>query len=216
MAEFFRQGLAAAREAVLDVRAQAGLHLAPVHVTKRLRARVRGRLKAIETIVRRLIFLMAAALELPPLPPVRTGGEAVSAAPPPPAPGGGVEDVTESFRAVLGPVCRLRLLGRRAPCLMEWPEVFAGKGGAQTRDAGPVLAAPLIARIAALHRLLKTPDAAAKRLARHLAGLKVRREPPPVCPPMPGLFRLGAELGVVAAALPGLVSRAVADWPDTS
>ena len=77
-------------------------------------------------------------------------------------------------------------------------------------------AAPLIARIIALQRLLKDPAPAAKRLARHLAQMKARQEPRPICPPIAGTFRLGAELGTVASALPGLVSRAVADWPDTS
>ncbi|KCZ63484.1 hypothetical protein L53_09445 [Hyphomonas sp. L-53-1-40] len=67
MAAFIEQGLKAAQGAVLDVRAQAGLHLEPDSVSRRVRARVRGRLKAIETIVRRLIILMAAALDLPPL-----------------------------------------------------------------------------------------------------------------------------------------------------
>lgn len=62
MQAFVEQGLAAARTALLGVRAEAGLHLEPKHVTKCLRARVRSRLKAIETIVRRLITLMASAL----------------------------------------------------------------------------------------------------------------------------------------------------------
>ena len=64
MAAFIEQGLKAAQGAVLDVRAQAGLHLEPDSVSRRVRARVRGRLKVIETIVRRLIILMAAALDL--------------------------------------------------------------------------------------------------------------------------------------------------------
>ena len=66
MQAFVEQGLAAARNALLGVRAEAGLHLEPKHVTKSLRARVRGRLKALETIVRRLITLMASALEIAP------------------------------------------------------------------------------------------------------------------------------------------------------
>ena len=99
---------------------------------------------------------------------------------------------------------------------MDWQDALAGKGAAQALVAGPVPAAPLIAHIIALQRLLKDPAPAAKRLARHLAQMKARQEPRPVCPPSAGNFRLGAELGSVASALPGLVSRAVADWPDTS
>ena len=50
----------------------------------------------------------------------------------------------------------------------------------------------------------------------HLAGLKARRQPRPICPPSPGDFRLGAELGSISTALPSLLTRALADWPDSS
>ena len=185
-------------------------------MSRRVRARVRGRLKAIETIVRRLIILMAAALDLPPLPQASPGQTGAAASAPRPALVDTVEDVTDTFGTSYGPVHRLCLTGRRTAGLMDWQDAFAGKGAAQTLVAGPVPAAPLIARIIALQRLLKDPAPAAKRLARHLAQMKARQEPRPICPPIAGTFRLGAELGTVASALPGLVSRAVADWPDTS
>ena len=216
MAAFIEQGLKAAQGAVLDVRAQAGLHLEPDSVSRRVRARVRGRLKVIETIVRRLIILMAAALDLPPLPQASPGQTGAAASAPRPALADTVEDVTDTFGTSYGPVHRLNLTGRRTDGLMDWQDAFAGKGAAQTLVAGPVPAAPLIAHIIALQRLLKDPAPTARRLARHLAQMKARQEPRPVCPPSTGNFRLGAELGSVASALPGLVSRAVADWPDTS
>ena len=46
--------------------------------------------------------------------------------------------------------------------------------------------------------------------------MKQAGEARPVCPPSAGDFRLGAELGTVSTALPGLITRALADWPDTS
>lgn len=190
MAAFIEQGLKAAQGAVLDVRAQAGLHLEPESVSRRVRARVLGRLKANETIVRRLIVLMAAALDLPSLPQANPDQTGAAASAPRPALADNVEDVTDTFGTSSGPVHRLNLTGRRTAGLMDWQDAFARKGAAQ---------AP-----------------AAKRLARHLAQMKARQEPRPVCPPSTGNFRLGAELGSLASALPGLVSRAVADWTDTS
>jgi len=214
MQAFVEQGLAAARTALLGVRAEAGLHLEPKHVTKCLRARVRSRLKAIETIVRRLITLMASALEI--APPAHAGrGQGAPAAQPDSLPDG-VEDVTDSFAGLQPPAFRLRLTGRAVSGLIDWDQVFAGSASASAQPSGPVLAAPLIAQIVALHRVLKHPDRAAKRLARHLAGLKARRQPRPICPPSPGDFRLGAELGSVSTALPSLLTRALADWPDSS
>lgn len=127
MAAFIEQGLRAAQGAVLDVRAQAGLHLEPDSVSRRVRARVRGRLKAIETIVRRLIILMAAALDLPSLPqasPDPTG----AASAPRPALADTVEDVTDTFGTSYGPVHRLNLTGRRTAGLMDWQDAFAGRG----------------------------------------------------------------------------------------
>jgi hypothetical protein len=209
---FIEQGLAAARNALLGVRAEAGLHLEPKTVSKRLRARVRSRLKAIETIVRRLITLMAAALEVAPA----GGAGATGRAAAPTAQPDGAEDVTQSFAALQGPVYHLRLTARPVRGLADWHQMLAGSGSASALATGPVPAAPLLAQIVALHRVLKDPEPAARRLARHLAGLKASRQPRPICPPSAGDFRLGAELGTVSTALPGLITRALADWPDTS
>lgn len=214
MQAFVEQGLAAARKALLGVRAEAGLHLEPKTISKRLRARVRGRLKAIETIVRRLITLMATTLEIAPPPHPEPAGRAGEAAPAPLSEGG--EDVTAAFRALAPPVYRLRLTARKLPGLVDWQDMFAGAGSASALSTGPVLAAPLIAQIVALHRVLKNPEPAARRLARRLAQMKARREPRPICPPGTGDFRLGAELGSVSTALPSLLTRGLADWPDTS
>ena len=214
MQAFVEQGLAAARTALQGVRAEAGLHLEPTHVTKCLRARVRSRLKAIETIVRRLITLMASALEIAPT--AHAGrGQGAPAAQPDSLPDG-VEDVTDSFAGLQPPAFRLRLTGRAVSGLIDWHQVFAGSVSASAQPSGPVLAAPLIAQIVALHRVLSDPEPAARRLARHLAQMKQAGEARPVCPPSAGDFRLGAELGSVSTALPSLLTRALADWPDSS
>ncbi|KCZ53066.1 hypothetical protein [Hyphomonas pacifica] len=213
MSGFIEQGLEAARKALFSVRGDANLHLEPKTVTKSLRAKVRGRLKAIEVIVRRLILLMALGLDLP----ARALGQkrdclgAVSGQSALPD---GVEDVTQSFRALAPPEYRLRLIGARTPYMEDWREAFAGQGAARLVPGGPVSAAPLLAHIIALHRVLKKPEAAAKRVARQLQKLKQGGEPRPICPPAQGAFRLGAELGLVATSLPGFVTRALADWPE--
>ena len=214
MQAFVEQGLAAARTALQGVRAEAGLHLEPTHVPKCLRARVRSRLKAIETIVRRLITLMASALEIAPN-ALAARGQGAPAAQPDSLPDG-VEDVTDSFAGLQPPAFRLRLTGRAVSGLIDWHQVFAGSVSASAQPSGPVLAAPLIAQIVALHRVLSDPEPAARRLARHLAQMKQAGEARPVCPPSAGDFRLGAELGSVSTALPSLLTRALADWPDSS
>ncbi|HCN93393.1 MAG TPA: hypothetical protein DIT86_09280, partial [Hyphomonas sp.] len=122
MHAFIEQGLKAAQGAVLDVRAQAGLHLEPDSVSRRVRARVRGRLKTIETIVRRLIILMAAALDLPPLPQASPDQTGAAASAPRPALADTVEDVTDTFGTSYGPVHRLNLTGRRTAGLMDWQD----------------------------------------------------------------------------------------------
>ena len=203
---FLEHGFEQARRALVDIRGRAGLHLAPRTITKSLRARTLSRLKALEVIVRRLIVCLAAHLVVGPFrPPLPRPAGAALAVPE------GVEDVTESFRA-LSPQYNFRLVPARCALATDWLAADAGKGRLAPVP-GPLPAAPLIARLNALHAILQAPEAAAVRMARALQQMQAREEPRPLCLPQTGSYRLGAELGIVAAALPGLIAAALSGWP---
>lgn len=198
---FLTLGLDIAEQALLDVIARDNLHLRPEKMPRRRRARANGRLKQIEHIVRRLLTLMALSLHIVFAPPRRGA----------PAPGAadGVELVTFP-----GAAERCFTLLPAAP--RAWLAAQAdGRFGSACPPPGPVPTAKLMARIRAIHRILKSPDTAAKRLARALQRLKAGGEPKPLAGPADSAFRLSPELGALATALPGLLNAALAaTWED--
>jgi len=193
------QGLKAAEAEVADAVVMANLHLKPDTITKSLRQRCMARYRQIAVIVRRLIFLLALSVQLAPTKP-RAPRQAASQP--------GVEDVTASF----GPQPAAFSL---APAkLTPRPESFASVTGG--KPSGPVTAGPLIARICMLLRVIREPEAHARRLAITLRRWRTRGEPKPFIGPSAGRQRLRAELGLVAGLLPNLLNTAMADWPNTS
>tara|TARA_R110002050_G_scaffold179856_1_gene313404 strand:- start:184 stop:816 length:633 start_codon:yes stop_codon:yes gene_type:complete len=199
--DFIAHGLEQARYALLNVRNLTDMVRAPLTLRRGTAQRARARLKLLEVIVRRLVLLLALSLRLAPVRP-RAPGPAT------PLPHG-VEDVTHTYPALAAPR-RLRLAGRAVdPCSASpfglFPCAFR---------TGPVPAAPVFARIIALHRVLVAPEAHARRLARTLDRLKRKGEPRPSCLPVTGAYRLRPELGLVASALPGLVNAGLESWPE--
>ena len=73
---FIEEGLRAAREAVQVTIDRAQLHLKPETISKRLASYVRGRIRMVETILRRLIILLAAEVELAEPAPAREASRA--------------------------------------------------------------------------------------------------------------------------------------------
>ena len=197
MDDFVQKGFAAVQCALMDVAGRANLHLKPKTLPKSVKRRCMGRFRALAKVVRRLILLMALRLDLEPVrprvsPDVNLSGE--------------VEDVTASFGAQN--VC-LRLAPPRVP--------INGDGFSFDQRprlvSGPVSAAPVIARWVALHRLLKHPERAAKRLARALQRWRAAGEPKPHILPVESSHKFGAELGLVASLLPQRLQAALDDWP---
>ena len=84
------------------------------------------------------------------------------------------------------------------------------------RACGPVLAAPFLARVSALYKVLEAPDLYAKRLARSLERQRKRGDPKPAALPMASAYRLRPELGLIATALPGLLNAALEKWDNSS
>jgi len=175
----------------------ANLHLKPDTLGRGLAARTRARLKALEVILRRLILLLAATLSLAPV-KLRVP----SAAAPRPE---GVEDVTASF----GVTAKRRTIPLFGPAGRAPPAAPEGKG---IRLTGDVPAAGLLAHAAALYRVLKDPEA----MARKLDQMRARGEMRPVCLPQAGRHRMRAELGLLSGLLPDLIRTVLAPWPDTS
>ena len=200
--DFIHHGLEQARLALWSVINMTNAQLRPLTLKRSLKQKAMGRLKQIEIIVRRLLTLMALALELAPVRP-RT---CLTPAAPVPLPEG-TETVT--FPASY----RFALSGRMQPEVdPEASVVFPGS----IRAYGPVPAAPFLARVSALYKVLEAPELYAKRLARSLDRQQKRGDPKPVALPMASAYRLRPELGLIATALPGLLNAALEKWDNSS
>ena len=205
-------GLIEVARAVSDVIAMANLHLGPKKLTRRLAQRAGGRLRLLETIVRRLITLMALSVRLQPAIP-RAEETPANATPPAALPDWLPEGtvIAEFPRAYPR---RLRMLPRTQQ--FDLSGSFLGQLRATIRATGPVSPLRLMARIAALQRVLAAPQAHAKRLACHLALLQKAGEPRPMVGPAQSAYRLWPELGALSTALPGLLTAALESWDNSS
>ena len=201
---FFEQGFRLAGEAVLAAVAKAGLHLRPERLSRAAARRCRVSFRQIAAIVRRLIFLMALQIELP---PPRPRGRAPAVMPAQMLEG--VEDVTASF----GPQPRGLAL---SPPKGRPPVPDSIKGPFGVHKGSDVLPGPLLARWAALYRVLDDPARHARRLAASIRRWRQAGEAAPVCLPLGFERRLPAELGLVARVLPQLIGKAIHPWTDTS
>ena len=195
---FLEQGIRAALYALADTASRANLHLKPKTITKSLKRRCMAEMKVIAVLIRRLIMLMALSIQLAPFKPRA----------PKPAPKiEGAEDVTASF----GP----------QPSGFSLAPPKAGPpirclNGVYMVPKRSVDAAPVIARLVALIRILKNPEPHAKRLARTIQRWQAKGEARPHVVPMAGRHRLDPELGLVASLLPQLLNEALKGWADTS
>ena len=195
-------GLEQARLALWAVINMTNAQLRPLTLRRSLKQKAMGRLKQIEIIVRRLLTLMALALELAPVRP-RT---CLTPATPTLLPEG-TETVT--FPAPY----RFALSGRVQPDVDPEASVLFPDS---IRASGPVPAAPFLARVSALYKVLEAPELYATRLARSLDRQRKRGDPKPVALPMASAYRLRPELGLIATALPGLLNAALEKWDNSS
>ena len=199
-ANILERGLEQAALAVLGASALGNLHLEPSHIGRGLAQRISGRLRQVESLVRRILFLMALRLNYVPAP------KADAAPRPAPALPDGVE-LAEFPRVA---VRRLSLLPpkRAFGTDAQFPDTLQ----ARLRPCGPVSPARLVQRIAALRRVFKDPDGHVKRLARHLYRLKSAGEPRPMIGPADSAYRLSPELGALATLLPSQIHAALDGW----
>ena len=188
---FVTHGIAHAQRALSAVAAMTNAHLNPSTLKRTLAQRARAELARLEIIIRRLLTLMALGLVLPPV-PVRAFSVHPSCTE-------RVETKASGRLTGLSP----RVLG---------PDMDRDELAASGRAIGPVQAAPILARLAALQDLLAAPEAHAKRLARTLERQRKAGEAAPMALPMTRTHRLPPELGAIATALPELLRDAFKSW----
>jgi len=187
---------------------RAGLITRHAPVTRAAARRFMSRLRQLETLLRRLLVLMAAELDLgvKPLTPAKAG---VSSNQSPPS------EITRTHPD------RARRTSTRThfpllPVLRPYTADDAARLSALPRRAPrPVDETLLVHRYCTLLTHLRRPERLARRMARHLARLRTAGEIRPTCAPQPGLHRLSPELGALAACLPAMIAAALSDWYDT-
>ena len=106
-------------------------------------------------------------------------------------------------------------LSPRRLTLLPARQAFEGPGGfpdISGTSYGPVSPHKLMARIAALRRVIAAPEAHATRLARTLKRLQTNGEPKPMVGAAIPAFRLSPELGALATLLPAQISVGLETW----
>ena len=193
LAPFLSQAWNTLAHALADAAIAADLDLHPATLAKTVKRRCVAELRRLETLIRRLIFLMALSVELQPIAP-REGRNYFREEDTNPAPR------KRSFR--IAPAASVAFRG----------SIEGVSGGLQP---GPVNAAPVIARWTQLAHVWQQRDRRARLLARTLQRWQAKGEPKPYVLPMTRLHRFTPELGLIASALPMLINKALQDWPDT-
>ncbi|KDA02633.1 hypothetical protein [Hyphomonas oceanitis] len=188
---FVTHGIAQAQRALANVAVITNAHLNPTTLKRTLAQRARAELARLEIIIRRLLTLMALGLVLPPVTIRASSGHHPDAE--------RVETKASGRLTGLSP----RVMG---------PDMVGDGLATATRACGPVQAAPILARLAALQELLAAPEAHAKRLARTLERQRRAGEAAPMALPMTRTHRMPPELGAIATALPELLRAAFKSW----
>ena len=188
---FVSHGIAHAQRALSAVATMTNAHLNPNTLKRTLAQRARAQLARLEIIIRRLLVLMALGLTLPPVIIRASSGHYSDTA--------RVETKASGHLTGLSP----RVMG---------PDMDGDGLGTTARTRGPVQAAPILARLAALQELLAAPDAHARRLARTLERQRKAGEAAPMALPMTRTHRMPPELGAIATALPELLRDAFKSW----
>ena len=203
---FIEAGLAAIRGALVAAADKAGLTLRHYPVTRSAARRFRASLRLVETMLRRLLVLMAAELPGEPARP------ALSPAPQPsPCPAGTIgepEAAPARKRRQRGRFTLLPEMGM-AEGTLEALRTFRPRRNSQNAIG------TLLERYQTLLGHLSDPAPLARRMARALAAIRAEGGVRPVCARPVGLARMGTELGLVAAYLPDAVNEALAVWFDT-
>ena len=192
---------------------RAGLITRHAPVTRTAARRFMTRLRQLETVLRRLLVLMAAELsadlemKAPVIPEAAKPLSGTSSNQT--APSETTRTHSERARSTHTHFPLLRIL---RPYIAE---DAARLSALPRRPPRPVDETLLVHRYCTLLKHLQHPERLARRMARHLARLRAAGEIRPTCAPQPGLHRLSPELGALAACLPAMIAAALSDWYDT-
>lgn len=198
---FIEAGLAALRDALETAAERAGLILRRYKLTRTAARAFRAKVRQLETVLRRLVVLMAAEIETAKINPLIPAKAGTSYSEPAPSQSAPKKPRPRGF--VLIPNSRYD------------PEKFEALRALPRGAPKPVDETPLVHRYDTLRALIENPHALARRMARHLARWKAAGDSKPHCPAQPGLHRLSAELGAIASLLPRAVNDSLKNWYDS-
>ena len=201
---FISHTLRCISNAVSDILGRTELHVRPTGLSQRLARRTREQIKALEQMLRRVIMLIAIGLSehIKPTPLARPrirllDGIRLSPlrVPKPSRPPRPRQPMLPAPRCTMGDV--------------DFSALPKGK------PRKPANLRKLIKRIQTLQAVLENPEPMARRIATHYARLRRLHTKLPTPPPEIPLRRAGAELSLVAGALPMELRRAAQVWNDS-
>ena len=193
---FIEEGFSTVRDAVVETMDRLSVDFRPV-LTQAVARYARRQIKLVETLLRRLLVLLAA--ELGPPAPVKPST--------PDAPTGTGAAAPESKRSLFQLVPSLNPVGS------GFDDLRAGAHPATGPDTD---AAPLLHRLGLLLQHLDNPVPLARRMARILNRVKAAGDPRPFMMPLQGLARVPHPVALLAQALPVRGNDVLRRWFDTS
>ncbi|MEO1476383.1 MAG: hypothetical protein AAFS13_08365, partial [Pseudomonadota bacterium] len=181
---------------------ETGVHIAE-HVPSKWKLRKAStRLKALETLVRRLIMLLALEVEWEPKAP-----RAVQTKPDPHK----IPETIDGVETVEFPNARQRGLSLM-PRIIDISERLDVSHLPRRSTPIHISTKRFARRIVALQKVLEAPEAHAKRLARHLSKLQKSKEPAPVLIPLAIPNGLAPEIGLLSGGLAMRLGDALEVW----
>lgn len=196
LAGFIEEGFSTVRDAVVETMDRLSVDFRPV-LTQAVARYARRQIKLVETLLRRLLVLLAA--ELGPLAPVKPS----------------TPDVPTGTGAAAGE--SKRSLFQLVPSLSaEGPGFDDLRAGAHPAAGPDTDAAPLLHRLGLLLQHLDNPVPLARRMARILNRVKDAGDPRPFMMPLQGLARVPYPVALLAQALPVRGNDVLRRWFDTS
>ena len=204
-ANFISHALRCISNAVSDILGRTELHVRPNGLSQRLARRTRAQLKALEQMLRRVIMLIAIAMseKIKPIPLARPRIR-----------------MLDSIRLAPLRTPKTPRPTRPRPPMLPSPRCTMGDVDFSTLPKGKprkhVNIRKLIKRIQTLQAVLENPEPMARRLAIQYARLRRLHTKLPTPPPEIPLRRAGAELSLVAGALPMELRRAARVWNNSS
>ncbi|MEM7662330.1 MAG: hypothetical protein AAF292_08760 [Pseudomonadota bacterium] len=188
--------------AVTSLIGWTGVHIAEYIPSKWKLRKAGTRLKALETLVRRLILFMALQLDLEPAKPRPASSKPQDTTTP---------DIIDGVELVEFPRARSASLSL-VPQLVDFSERPDLSHLPRNTTPTHIAAKRFCCRIIALQKVLDAPDAHAKRLARHLSKLSKSGEPKPLLIPAAVPTGLPPEIGLLHGGLAHQLRDALKVW----